>query len=276
MRSIYIPVLTLASLTIAAFTGCSSAADRSTACDADSAFAPEVREVIEAVRTDNPARFSAMVDYPLQRPYPLRDIADSAAMVEYYPILVDDSLRNAITGSKPSDWSSAGWRGITLGDGSYLWIYSKIYSVGYVGKREQALIDSLAGMEIASIHHSLRKGWKPFLCLIAPEPGYVFRVDRAAGHKKHEQPNSYRLAVYHDATHLDSIPDILLDGIMDIEGSAGVRTLIFKDKHHRKAFYCMDPAGEDDPREVTIEQPDGETKTYRVIEAYWRDLHPKR
>ncbi|MDE6681244.1 MAG: hypothetical protein K2J92_07855, partial [Muribaculaceae bacterium] len=95
--------------------------------------------VTSAVRNGDKARFASAVAYPLARPYPLKDITDSAAMVDYYPVLVDDSLKHVIERAALHRWSDNGFRGWTLDNGEYVWLDDSIYSVNYTSVAEQAL-----------------------------------------------------------------------------------------------------------------------------------------
>ncbi|MDE6717230.1 MAG: hypothetical protein K2J70_03465, partial [Muribaculaceae bacterium] len=77
----------------------------------------DVTDIVDAVTKDDREKFSSRVNYPLARPYPLKDIEDEEEMKSYYQVMVDDSLKNVIAKSSGNDWSSEGWRGWTVEDG---------------------------------------------------------------------------------------------------------------------------------------------------------------
>ena len=111
----------------------------------------EVKLLVRAIADDDSVGFANMVSYPLQRPYPLRDIDGADQMKSYYKELVDDSLRNVITQAEPKRWSKYGWRGWTLDDGRYIWVDEGVYDVQYLSQKEIKMIDSLIREEILSI-----------------------------------------------------------------------------------------------------------------------------
>ena len=229
----------------------------------------EVKELVEAVADSNPRKFASAVSYPLPRPYPLRNVEDSAEMVEYYPRMVDDSLRNVIVKSGKEKWSSNGWRGWTLHDGQYLWIDDKLYAVNYVSRAEQAQIDTLVNQEIGSLQEGMRKGWRPVFCLYGTDSGMVFRVD-CLSHPDKKLP--YRLAVYDRGANLHGRPSMMMRGDMEVEGTVGARTYKFVGRDGSRAYYIYDRSSDDEVQEIYIVTPQGDSIAHPVKDAYWRDF----
>ena len=90
----------------------------------------EIREIAIAIIKDSPQEFASVISYPIERPYPLKNVKDSTEMVKYYPTLMDDTIKKAVKESPDSAWQYCGWRGWTLNNGSYFWIDDgKIYEV---------------------------------------------------------------------------------------------------------------------------------------------------
>ncbi|MDE5881459.1 MAG: hypothetical protein K2H60_06980 [Muribaculaceae bacterium] len=226
----------------------------------------DVKPAATAIITDSASKFAAAINYPLERPYPLPDIKDSAEMVKYYPTLVDDSLKNKVKAAPDSLWSENGWRGWTLDDGSYLWIDSgKVYQINYISKRENQLLDSLRSEEIASLDPSLRNGWIPVLCIVDSVNDKIFRIDS----DETITPPQYRLAAYASGTDLSGIPTMILYGTLDLEGSMANRLYHFEDSIGNQADYYPDLLSEEDtvPEINLVRQ--GKSTTYKVKPGYW-------
>lgn len=61
--------------------------------------------------------FAHLTSYPIMRTYPTKWIEDSLEMLSFFPIMADDSLKNVLKRTKPSDWEQVGWRGYTFANG---------------------------------------------------------------------------------------------------------------------------------------------------------------
>lgn len=257
------PATIMALVLIALATGC-----KGNDKDQDKANLPEeVKPVAIAILGDSPEEFASVVSYPLQRPYPLKDVEDSAEMVKYYPTLVDQPLKKAIKEKADSLWQQVGWRGWTLDSGNYLWIdESKIYEMEYLSQREKTMLDSLRNIEIGSLEPSMRKGWVPVMCVIDTIEGSVFRIDT----ENSIDPPVYRLAGYSADADLSGQPTILLYGTMEEEGSMSNRFFHFSDSTDVKADYSPDIVDDDSVPAIEMVRK-GKTKKYPVKPGYWLD-----
>ena len=244
------------------------------ACAGDKERLPEeVRRVVEAAKSDSPEQFAAICAYPVERPYPLRDVTDAAEMKDYYKILVDDSLRNALSKASAKAWSNLGWRGWTLDDGKYIWIDSAVYSIPYISKAELQLIQSLSDDEMRTLPPDLRKGWHPATCLRAVDDGTVYRIDMADDNSI--SPDSlYRICIYLPGKDLRDTPSYVMKGNVKLEGSAGVRTFYFRNSNGDSLEYSPDEMEEEEP-DVIWKPADGSPVSFKVAKAYWRDLLDK-
>lgn len=226
-----------------------------------------VKKLVKAVADDDKDGFSQLVSYPLQRPYPLHDIETPEQMSEYYHNLVDDSLRNVIIKAGVDKWSEYGWRGWSLDDGRYIWVDENVYDVNYISNSELRNIDSLQRVEIASLAPELREGWRPMMCLKSSDSGKIYRVDtRTTG--KPEEINHYRLAVYGSGDDLAALPAQLLEGEMEVDGSAGSVSYHFHDKAAASDYILLPESTESiDP---VIIKPSGDNVTLK--RTYWHEL----
>lgn len=230
-----------------------------------------VRDLIKAVRSDNPSAFAALVSYPLERPYPLKDIQDSAAMVAYYPTLMDRKLRSAIGDSAPDEWSEFGWRGWSLDDGEYVWVDESVYAVDNLSDAEKALRESLVKQELESLPEAMREDWQPVSCVKDLENGNVMRIDSKEDADGEE---IYRLALYTPGTSLRGNPSQLFTGYRELEGSAMTESYVFTGPSDYSITYMPFHPGQDGG--AVIYRPAGSQTDEHPTEAvYWLDLISK-
>lgn len=245
------------------------------ACDGNK-YPPDVKMVVKAVQENNPKDFAAVCSYPVERPYPLRDVKDQTEMSNYYDVLMDDSLRKVITKSKPEEWEDLGWRGKTVRDGSYVWVDdNKVYSIPYISKAEKELIGTLSEEEMKSLPQEMRAGWHPAGCLVSLDDGSVFRID---ANDRADAPTDslLRMSIYNIATELTGLPDMQLTGFMKTEGSAGIRTYYFRDTNGDSLEYSPDDSGDNEENLVIWKPVNGNARSLKVAKAYWRDVLKQR
>lgn len=266
-----LPITLLTVLAPALFIGCRNENGSRPRLQVESIMACDslpmpVKKLVMSVNEGDSVAFAALVSYPLERPYPLRDIASADVMKGYYSTLVDDSLRQVILCSPVDEWSEAGWRGWTVANGQYLWIDNDLYEVAYVSAREMARIDSLTKMDLLTLPKALREGWKPEACYIA-DNGTVYRIDRSVA----ERAEPYRLSIYNTHPKAQSDPSEIHYGTMLMEGSAGTAVYSFGEKGGRAVLiepYLADGEGQ----RVTISVPGGDETTHHLQKCYWLDI----
>ncbi len=255
-----------------------------------------VKEAVRAIADNDSDRFAAIVSYPLSRPYPLKDIADDKEMRAYYSEMIDDSLKQIITGSGPEKWSADGWRGWTIDEGRYLWIDDKIYEVNYLSAKEKQKLQSLIAEEIASLPTDLRDGWWPESCHISTNRKTIYRLDRenttgkigkisskerkrkrgrkekvdSYGYDSIEQMR-YRLSIYDTLTDLRGAPTKILLGRLEREGTAGTQVYYFDNQNGLKAIFERDLPDSEFQRISITDTLRGETVD-TLTTTYWRDL----
>lgn len=225
-----------------------------------------VKRLVRIVADNDSDGFAQLVSYPLQRPYPLRDIDNAEEMKRYYRDIVDDSLRNVIIHARPERWNQNGWKGWTIDDGRYVWIDESLFDVQYISQKELKKIDSLTNEEVKSINPRIRDGWRPVLCLRDKSNRRVYRIDTRVKDIEHT-PHHYRLAVYGDKADLRGLPALLLDGVMESEGTAGTVIYRFQDKEGKELV--LEPDAPDSGYPVLIEPNDSVIELNR---AYWHEL----
>lgn len=231
----------------------------------------EVTEIVNAVVADDGKSFSTHVNYPLERPYPLKDINDEKEMQAYYNVMVDDSLKNVIAKSTNHDWSEEGWRGWTVKDGQYLWVDGTVYEVNYLSAREKNMKDSLVRQEKASLPSALSKGWIPQWVMEDQEEGTVYRIDAdslvmVSASSSRNGEGEYRLSVYLNGGDLRRHPERVVRGRRIMEGSMGNLNYYFDDQITK---------GLPDSAEYMIEIY-SETGTPRIYHRLRKDMKGKK
>lgn len=233
-----------------------------------------VKLLTRAIADNDPESFSALVSYPLQRPYPLKNIDDMEQMRQYYPVLVDDSLKSVIVNASPEDWAEYGWRGWSIKKDNYIWVDEDVYSIPYISKREAEVRDSLIKEDLKSIPESLGRGWLPMQCLKGDGNEYVYRIDYK---RDNNGKTLYRLCVYDDDSDLSGEPLDVMTGYREVEGSAGTATYYFQDKKGNTAIYAADIPDDSLPEIVFTDSDTGDIeKEVPVNNAYWLDVIKER
>lgn len=220
-----------------------------------------LRELMRSLREADAPGFAALCVYPIPRPYPLRDIPDSATMAEYFPVMVDDSLQNMMKRADLDDWESFGWRGWSMREEQPVWYDEGVLFVDYESKAENALKKMLAKEELMTLAPEYRDGWTPVVALAETDGPMVFRIDRHG--------DVYRLMGFYNRNDVAMKPAFLLDGTMEEEGTARSQIYEFADAFTKtKAEYIPDS---EPPIYISIITPKDERKI-DVKPIYWRDL----
>ena len=221
-----------------------------------------LNELMRTLSENDAPGFAALCVYPIPRPYPLKSIEDSVSMVDYFPIIVDDSLRNYIKKSKIDDWENYGWRGWSIGDARPIWFDDGVEIIDYVSPAESGLQKILAREEIMSLAPQFRDGWIPVMTLKEIDGDKVFRIDT------HNE--SYRLMGFDKIEHMRGIPSILMIGSASSEGSAGYAIYSFSDSTGTQAEFIPDA---EPPVKITIKNKKQKREdSYEVRQSYWRDI----
>ena len=259
-------ISTLALLLVTAFTllSCNDANARKENSPADIAFPrPDdaLTKLTRSLADKDASGFAALCTYPVLRPYPLKDIEDSVSMVDYFHILVDDSLSSLFRNSTLDDWESYGWRGWSIAGSNPLWYDEGVQIIDYISPAEAGLQRILAREEIMSLAPQFRDGWTPVMTLLETDGDRVFRID--------SKDATFRLMGFDRAENIKGIPAMLLLGWVEIEGSAGLQRYTFTGAEGMEAEFMPDapvPA-------LFLKHPkSGDAETCNVRPAYWRDI----
>lgn len=236
----------------------------------DNYYSPMLQQIDSSIINNDAEAFASMTSYPIIRPYPIKDITDSATMVAYFPTIVDDSLRNMVRNKGLDGWQTMGWRGIMFNNGE-LWADTYIIAINYISKSEQALLDSLRAQEAASLHPSLNAiDFIPVMCIKDSDTNAIYRIDYC--YPDSNRFNTYRLAAYKNGSHLSGKPDVVLDGYLDIQGSSAVHYYNFgPDSVGKQIYFSIDYHEYTEPIYGNVNLSGHSIETHKFKLAYWLD-----
>ncbi len=223
----------------------------------------EVLSISNSIKNGDAESLASKTLYPLERPYPLKNIEDSAQMVAYFPTLVDDSLKNVMAEATRQDWSEAGWRGWTLDSGQYLWISDGLYEFPYLSKKEIALLKREKQRDLETLPEDIRKGWTPEYCLVAMGDHTIYRIDSDTTQQ------SYRLLIYPKGEKLRQHPRHVFKGKMERQGTEQNRVYDFSDGQGSTIEFAQDDTGEG--LSIIYNSKGKEPVSIEVEPTYWLD-----
>ena len=247
--------------------------------------------IMKSIADGDAKTLASLAIYPIERRYPLRNIASSSDMVKRFDQIFDQKFRERMKSSKSSDWHSYGWRGYSYGEDNALWVYDSLTIINYYSAEEKTLYDQLVKKEMTSLHESLRgNGWYPFCCYKNLTDGSIVRVDIRARETMKEKnfhkdgvalaypqlqafkirgDEEFRLSVYPKGCSLKEKPQMALKGYVEIGGSANMMDYVFKNENYEIEF--GDSFYEDGKQLLMIKKEDKE-KQYEIESCYWLDL----
>ena len=247
--------------------------------------------IMKSIADGDTKTLAALAIYPIERRYPLHNIVSPSDMVKRFDLIFDQKFRDRMKSSKASDWHSYGWRGYSMGDDNALWVYDSLYAINYYSAQEQALYDQLVKKEMGSLHESLQgKGWLPFCCFRDLTDGSIVRVDiRERKELKEENfhkdgvalaypqlqafkvrgEEEFRLSIYPKGTALKGKPQTVMNGYVEIGGSANMMDYVFKKGDFKfefgDSFY-------EDGKQILMIKKDGNETQHEIESCYWLDL----
>ena len=247
--------------------------------------------IMKSIADGDTKTLAALAIYPIERRYPLHNIVSPSDMVKRFDLIFDQKFRDRMKSSKASDWHSYGWRGYSYGEDNALWVYDSLTIINYYSAQEKALYDQLVKKEMASLHESLRgNGWYPFCCYKNLTDGSIVRVDIRARETKEEKnfhkdgvalaypqlqafkvrgDEEFRLSIYPKGTALKGKPQTVMNGYVEIGGSANMMDYVFKKGDFKfefgDSFY-------EDGKQILMIKKDGNETQHEIESCYWLDL----
>lgn len=232
--------------------------------------------IMKSIADGDANTLASLAIYPIERRYPLRNIASSSDMVKRFGQIFDQKFRDRMKSSKLSDWHSYGWRGYSYGEDNALWVYDSLTIINYYSAQEKKLYVQLVKNEMTSLHESLRgNGWYPFCCYKDITDGSIVRVDIRTRKAMKEEifhvrgDDEFRMSIFPKGNDLMGKPQLVLNGNVTIEGSANLMDYSFRNGGTKIEF--GDSSFEDGKELLRISIKDKEI-THEIIPCYWLDL----
>ena len=236
-----------------------------------------IESIMKSIAYGDAKTLASLTIYPLERRYPLRNIVDSSDMTKRFNQIFDQKFRDRMKSSKASDWHSYGWRGYSYGEDNSLWVYDSLTVINYYSPQEKALYDQLVKKELASLHESLRDNhWLPFCCYMDMTDGSIVRVDiRASKAVKDEifyvrRDDKFRMSIYPKGYNLMGKPLLVLNGDVNIEGSANIMDYCFKNGETKIEF---GDSSFKDGKELLRITKNGKESIHEIKPCYWLDVN---
>ena len=250
-----------------------------------------IMAIMKSIADGDAKKLASLTIFPIERRYPLPDIKDYADMVRRFNSVFDAGFRKKMKSAKPSDWHSYGWRGYCYGDSSELWVYDSLTIINYYSPQERRLYGQLVKKEMNSLHASLKgNGWYPYTCYKDITDGSVIRIDIRDRKEMNEEnfhkdgvallypqlqafkvrgDEEFRLSIYTKGSALNGKPQTVMNGHVDIGGSANMMDYVFKKENSE--IELGDSFYEDGKQLINIKKNDQEL-SHEIKKCYWLEL----
>ena len=236
-----------------------------------------IESIMKSIAYGDAKTLASLTIFPIERRYPLHNIVDSSDMIKRFNQIFDQKFRDRMKLSKASDWHSYGWRGYSYGEDNSLWVYDSLTLINYYSPQEKVLYDQLVKKEIASLHESLRNNnWRPFCCYMDMTDGSIVRVDICASKAVKDEiyhvrrDDKFRMAIYPKGYILMGKPLLVLNGDVNIEGSANIMDYCFKNGETKIEF---GDSSFKDGKELLRITKNGKESIHEIKPCYWLDLN---
>ncbi len=208
-----------------------------------------INSLIELFKLRNADKISRVINYPLQRQYPIPAIKSKEEFTQRFSEVFDNILVDRIANSKISQWSEMGWRGIMLDDG-IVWMANSdgiITTVNYESEYEKKLRSDLIAGEKENVYTTLQTFKSPTYKI--KTKNYLIRIDELTS-------NKYRYASWKINEKESSKPDIIINnGTLEFQGSGGNHLITFIEGKYTYNVY-RNIIGEKNSPDFTLEIED--------------------
>ena len=203
-----------------------------------------IQKLINTFKTSNKTKIADLINYPLRREYPLKDVKDKNDFIQRFDDIFDKGFLDHLAKSKISDWSEVGWRGIMFDNGT-LWIDDdgKIVTVNYQSPKEKQSLVKTIQVDKNQLPKSLQDFEKPSYLIFTKN--YKIRIDE-------KTDGVYRYAAW-KIKNQKSEPNIIIEnGVWEFQGSGGNHTITFKNDGYTY-IVSINIIGADDTPDATLE-----------------------
>ena len=198
--------------------------------------------IITSIVNGDKETFANLVQYPIRRDYPLRNIENKEQMIANFDLIFDAAFRDTIAMLDSNSWEEVGWRGYMLYHGM-LWGDGPVEVINYSSPQEQKLRADIIAKEMSALHPSLQGEWGPVDRFLLDDGKYGFaRLDVVTT----ESQKPFRLTIFKKNAKVGDPPALTLTGDSDVQGSIGYTTYYFRNNDGYEAVYSPDYYPEDD------------------------------
>lgn len=202
----------------------------------------KVKKIIDVFGTRDKAKIAGLIQYPLNRAYPLKDVKDRNDFIKRFDEIFDKEFVRKIADSKIADWSEVGWRGVMFDKGS-IWLNheGRIKAVNYQSAKEKSLLVDAIRADKKELPEYLRNFEEPVYLIVTKN--YKIRIDQ-------KSENSYRYASWTINSKLKN-PDLVIEnGILEFQGSGGNHIITFRNAGFEYIISINKIGAENDPDAV--------------------------
>ncbi len=180
-------------------------------------YEKSISDFITFTKQGNIKSVAKYINYPLTRPYPLKNITNQKEFVARYAELFDKQIIDMVEASQ-NKWQKMGWRGVMLNNGDIWFDFDgKISAINYKTALSKELLLKSIENEYSKVHHSVKQAAKaPIFSFRTSDNKWIGRIDKT---DDKSESNSVQLALYKQGSSLSDKPDYLLNGELNIEGS---------------------------------------------------------
>lgn len=203
-----------------------------------------VQRVINAFKEKNLSTLGDLIQYPLQREYPLKDVKDKNEFTKRFDEFFDSEVLAKISNSSTTDWTEVGWRGIMFDNGK-LWLDEKgmIVSIHFETVKEKQLLDQAIKTDKLSLPKSLQNFEKPVY--VISTKNYKIRIDQVKDGK-------YRYVAWKKKNPKIEADLVIENGVWNWDGTGGNHTITFLNEGHSYIISVNNIGAEETP-EVQLE-----------------------
>jgi|GEM_PF-3207002 len=169
---------------------------------------------------------ASLIEYPLVRETPLKDIKDKEEFLKYYEDYFDKETIPQVLKDAKSPWNN--WQGTATRNG-LIWIEGNfIRTLNVSTKKLEERLKTAKGNDSTTLYASA-KGYDKLL-VDCKTKKHKIRI------QKHGEV--YKYFSWNNKKSLSSKPEMELSGSLEIEGSAGNEVYTFKNKEYSYVFYA--------------------------------------
>ncbi|MEK6507944.1 hypothetical protein [Myroides sp. C4067] len=210
-----------------------------------------IKSLITLFENEDREGIAKRIVYPLKREYPLPPVTSEFEFVSRFEEFFVPEFSAKIANSVIEEYSHMGWRGIMF-DLGRMWLTESgdIYRIIDQTELEKKIREEMIQADKKRLHRSVNKFLEPYAIIKTGQD--IWRIDR-------KDEKVMRLTIWNDGKLVSDVPDLILEGTEDIQGTMGNRVLYFKDKKANNMItILMDNPESEVAHEVTIITIDSE------------------